>query len=89
MAKDETSVVVPSVQMPSADLINYRFDQTDKNIAALTELVTSLTATFATKEELGVLVRRVDNFVWYWRALVTALLLALAGAIVNLIRGVK
>lgn len=88
--------VVPSVQMPSADLINFRFDQNDKNVAELKEMVGKLTTNFLTKEEAQVLKderdsainavnKRLDNWQWYWRALVSAALLALGTAIAGIV----
>lgn len=58
--------VVPTVPMPSADLINFRFDQQDKSIKelkadnkqnfdALSNKLDMLTNTFITKEEARVL----------------------------------
>lgn len=111
MAKDKAQAVVPSVQMPSADLINYRFDQNDKNVKELKDesaknfedlngKLDTLTNTFATKEELKVvddvhkaevaaINKRLDNFVWYWRALIIAVFTALSGAVIDFIIGVK
>lgn len=97
MANAKEPRIVPSVQMPSADLINFRFDQNDKNVAELKEMVGGLTNNFLTKDEAQMLKeerdaaissvnQRLDNFVWYWRALIVAVLTALATAVAGLVQ---
>lgn len=81
----ETTHVQPTISMPSADLINFRFDQTDKNIAALDKKVVDLTSTYASKEELSIISKRLDNYTWYWRAVFTAILLCGGGIIAALV----
>jgi len=44
---------------------------------------------FATKEELVVLQKRLDDYKWYWRSIVTAVLLALAASISSIIFKLK
>lgn len=61
---------------PSPDLIVYRFNQLDTSIGKLDKKITDLTVTFVTKEELSVITKRLDNYTWYWRALVSATLIA-------------
>lgn len=51
MAKPDPAIV-PSVSMPSADLINFRFDQNDKKLDGITVQIDSLINGLATKEEL-------------------------------------
>ncbi len=66
---------------PSPDLIVYRFNQLDQSIGKLDKKLDALTEIFATKEEVTVLTKRLDNYTWYWRALVSATLVAFATAI--------
>lgn len=91
---DKTPAVVPSVQMPSADLINYRFDQLDKSNAEVKLLIASLGDTFASKEEVKAgddaaqekivaINKRLDNWARVLWAVVSAALLALATSIAN------
>ena len=47
----------------------------------------TLTSNFATKEELGVIQKRIDDYQWYFRALVVAVLTALAGLILTWMHG--
>lgn len=77
--------VTPVVGMPSADLITYRFDMTDKNIESLRQEVRTMGANFATKEELSVVSKRIDNWVWFGRVITIAAVTALATAIGALI----
>lgn len=96
--------------MPSADLLNYRFDQVDQNFKEVKEQLAALVSNFITKEEaqmlkderdakiealriehgnaLKALTDRLDTQRWYWRAIVTAVLFALAASLGSLfIRG--
>lgn len=77
--------VQPTVAMPSADLITFRFDQTDKNIAALDRKIDSYAGTFVTKEELESIKQQLSNYTWYWRSIFTALLLCIVGIVGALI----
>ena len=45
--------------------------------------LTDLTSNFATKEELSVIQKRIDDYQWYFRALVLAVLTALSGLILT------
>lgn len=83
---DKPPQVQPTISMPSADLITYRFDQTDKKVEELKLLVTTMTATFATNERVGELEKRLDNYTWYWRAVFSGLIIALSGLVVALIQ---
>lgn len=83
---DKAPQVQPTISMPSADLITYRFDQTDKKVEELKLLVTTMTTTFATNERVNDLEKRLDNYSWYWRAVFTGLILTIAGVIVALIQ---
>lgn len=93
---DKTPRIVPAVQMPSADLINFRFDQNDKNVAELKDMVGKLTNNFITKEEAQMLKeerdtaiaavnKRLDNWQWYWRTIISGVVLALATAIAAIV----
>lgn len=78
------------VPMPSADLVTFRFDQIDKEMTSLHTKLDGLTVNFATKDEVSIINKRLDNYTWYWRAIVTAVLTALGIAIVALLtKGVK
>lgn len=45
----------------------------------------SLTSNFATKEELTVVQNRLNDYRWYWRAIITALLFAIGAAVAALV----
>lgn len=77
--------VIPTVQMPSADLINFRFDQTDKGMSELKDMISALAGTFVTKEEFQDVNRRLDSYTWYWRTIFTSILLLVGGVIAALI----
>jgi len=49
-----------TVPLPSADLITYRFDQTDKKFEELFVRLDSLSKNFVTKEEFEAVKRSVD-----------------------------
>lgn len=85
MNEPEPTHVQPTISMPSADLINFRFDQTDKNIALLDKKVVALTSTYATKEELSFITRRLDNYTWYWRTVFGFLMALTVGVVTALI----
>lgn len=85
MNEPEPTHVQPTISMPSADLINFRFDQTDKNIATLDRKVVALTSTYATKEELSSVTRRLDNYTWYWRTVFASMIVVIGGVIAALI----
>lgn len=91
-----TTNAVPTIPLPSADLIVYRFDQTDRRMDGLNLKVDdgfnslgskldNMVHIFATKEELNEITKRLDNWQWYWRALISAVLIALATSIVSVI----
>lgn len=44
----------------------------------------SLTSSFASKDDLAVIQRQLDNYKWFFRALVVATLTALAGVVIAL-----
>lgn len=96
MATIKKSEVVPSVQMPSADLINFRFDQTDRQFDELKNTLTKLTNNFVTREEaqalreerdgrIAEITRRLDSYRWYMRSIISAVLLALFTATASLL----
>lgn len=87
------TVAVEQPKMPSADLINYRFDQTDKKFVELGAKLDHLTNHFATKQDFAELQRRLDAHLserrWKSRMLATAaygaLFLSLGTLVVALI----
>lgn len=85
----KTDNIVTSIPLPSADLITYRFDQTDKKFDDLNLKLDKLTNNFASKEELQYVKEEADktfaNYRWYWRSIFTALLLCIGGIIAALI----
>lgn len=85
MKEQEPTHVQPTISMPSSDLITYRFDQTDKKLDSLDKKFDAQSAIFATKEELGSINKRLDNYTWYWRTVFTSVLLLLGGVIAALI----
>lgn len=85
MKEQESSRVQPIISMPSSDLITYRFDQTDKKLDALDKKFDSQASIYATKEEVGAVNKRLDNYSWYWRTVFSSLLLLLVGVITALI----
>lgn len=78
--------VIPTVPLPSSDLIVYRFDQTDKKIDALDKKFGEMTHVYATKEEFNIITKRLDNYTWYWRAVFTGFLLTVSGIVIALIK---
>lgn len=79
MTEDKIDVPtpVPSVSMPSADLINFRFDQNDRKTDSLSRKLDKLTIHFATKEEFMDLRNQVDKWsVRIWGLAITIIILA-------------
>lgn len=75
-AKIEIPAPIPSVQMPSADLINFRFDQSDRKTDEISSKLDTMSETFATKEELRAVHKRLDNWIKYgWSMFITALVI--------------
>lgn len=85
MTKDITNVQ-PTISMPSSDLITYRFDQTDKKIDAIDRKFNEMTSIYATKEELHVINKRLDNYSWYWRTVFAGIVALAFGLIATLIQ---
>lgn len=85
MKESEATHVQPTISMPSSDLITYRFDQTDKKLDALDKKFDSQASLYATKDELAVTNKRLDNYTWYWRTVFTSILILIAGVIAALI----
>lgn len=101
------ATAIPAIPVPSADLINYRFDQNDKALKemkdestkrfdALNTKLDDITTTFLTKEEahslkeehdkdIRAIWKKFDDQRWYWRAIVTAVLLCFATAVAELL----
>lgn len=86
---------VAAIPLPSADLITYRFDQTDKRFDELNETLKDFAGTFMTKEEIMSLKAQHDKDIsdiwdkfadlrWYWRVLFSSALLAVATAVAAL-----
>lgn len=85
-----------SVTVPSADLINYRFDEADKKFAAMgtkLDAILSQNANFITEDKVNKIVTEavqpirdtMANYRWYWRAMFVAVLAALGGVVTALI----
>jgi hypothetical protein len=53
--------VTPTVALPSADLITYRFDQIDKSMSAMNVKLDLLTNNFITRKEADLLVKQGDE----------------------------
>jgi hypothetical protein len=88
--------VPASIPVPSADLINYRFDQSDKRFDDMSNKLDQIlmqNANFVTEQQVQKLIDNslqatndtLNSWRWYLRALVSATLLALATAIFNLL----
>lgn len=77
----------------SPAVIAYRMGQLENAVKAGFEKhdkkLDGLTANFATKEELAVVQSRLNDYQWYFRALVTAVFIALAGVVINFVLGRK
>lgn len=86
----KTTEIVPSVNMPSADLINFRFDQNDKKTDELGSKLDNLIHNFASKEELDDVKRRMDTWTKYGWSVFVTLLIIIGGLIAAYIeRGSK
>lgn len=88
----------PMVAVPSADLINYRFDQTDKRFDEMKvklDAIFAQNAHFVDETRVREIVREIvkptedtlSGYRWYWRTLVAAVILAVATAVVSLVTG--
>lgn len=83
---------IPTTQvaMPSADLVTFRFDTIDKEMISLHTKLDGLTVNFATRDEVAAIQKRLDSYTWYWRAIVVAVLTAMATAVAALLtKGVR
>lgn len=79
--KIEAPTPIPAVTMPSADLINYRFDQNDKKTEAISRKLDKIVSNFASKEDLTVIEERLNR----WGKMVWGVVLAviaLAGGLI-------
>ena len=75
----ETTLAVVDYRMGQLETaVKEGFDKHDKKLDGLTQ-------NFATKEELSQVQSRLNDYQWYFRALVTALLFCLGGVAVALI----
>jgi hypothetical protein len=83
-----------SVSVPSADLINYRFDQSDKKFEEMNKKLDQIllqNAHFLSEAQVEKLVAEavrptqdaMESWRWYMRAMVSAVLIALATAIAS------
>jgi hypothetical protein len=86
----------PMVSVPSSDLINYRFDQTDRRFDEMTKKLDAIFAQNAhfvdesrVREIVKELIKPTEDtlggYRWYWRTLVAAVILAIATAIIGFI----
>ena len=91
--KEDNPLISNTVTAPtlSPDLLIFRLNQLDDGMKQLNGKLDMLTNNFATKEELHDINKRLDNWQWYWRSLVGAVLLALATSVASLLvfHGVK
>ena len=82
--------------VPSADLINYLFDQTDKRFDEMNkklDAIFSQNAHFVTEDRVREIVRdaikptedALGSYRWYWRSLVVAVILSIFTAVASLI----
>lgn len=89
-----------SIPVPSADLINYRFDQAEKRLEDMnTKLDTILirNAHFMTEEQIDKKIaecvdpieKTLSTYRWYIRAVFSAALLAILTAVFTAIHGIK
>ena len=85
-----------TVQETTLAVVDYRMGQVEiglkENSAAVREgfaahdkKLEALTSNFATKEELAVIKSRLDDYQWYFRALATAFLIAIATGVGTII----
>jgi hypothetical protein len=92
MAKSDKQINKESgntVQETTLAVVDYRMGQLETAVkdgfAAHDKKLDGLTSNFATKEELAVVNKRLNDYQWYFRALVTAVLFALGVAINGLL----
>jgi hypothetical protein len=82
----------PMISVPSADLINYRFDITEKRFDEMTRKLDAIfaqNAHFVDESRVREIVKEVikptedtlGGYRWYWRTLVAAVILAIATAV--------
>lgn len=74
-----------TVQETTLAVVDYRMGQLEiavkDGFAAHDKKLDGLTSNFATKEELSVIQSRINDYQWYIRALITAVLIALGTSI--------
>lgn len=84
-----------TIPVPSADLINYRFDQSDKKFEEMNNKLDQILIQNSHFVEQAEVQRMIDatlkptqdtltNWRWYWRALFTAMVIASGTAIVGI-----
>jgi hypothetical protein len=78
MAQETTLAVVDYRMGQLETAVRDGFEKHDRKLDTLTN-------TFATKEELAVITRQLDNYRWYFRAMFTALTLAVAAEMLQLL----
>lgn len=80
---------INTVQETTLAVVDYRMGQLENAVkegfASHDKKLDSLTTNFATKEELDTVKARLNDYQWYFRALVTAVFIALATAIGSLL----
>lgn len=95
MAKDPLQTNA-TVSMPSADLLNYFIKETKENFADVgskLDAILAQNAHFISEDKVQKMIDdnlkpindRFDNYRWYWRAIITAIFLALASSVTALI----
>lgn len=86
----------PMISVPSADLINYRFDMTDRRFDEMTKKLDAIyaqNAHFVDETRVREIVKEVvkptedtlSGYRWYWRTLVGAVILAIATGVASFI----
>jgi hypothetical protein len=81
--------ITPTVALPSADLITYRFDQMDKSMASLNTKMDLLTNNFITRKEADLLIKQgeetwkdIDKRLDRMQNFTNAIIVAVIGAVV-------
>jgi hypothetical protein len=89
--------VPTTIPVPSADLINYRFDEADKKFATMSNKLDQIllqNSQFVTESHVEKMIDdatqpfkdTIANYRWYWRTVFTAMLLCMGGVIAALIQ---
>lgn len=90
MSKSNAQIVKEANSTPIEDspaVIAYRMGQLENAVKSGFEKhdkkLDDLTSSFATKEELAVVQARLNDYQWYFRALASAVFVALSGVVFN------